>query len=82
MELKLQQSESPEEGPNKVSILEEEVAPISQSRATRKKDISSSYSSLIPKTKEKTSIPRESTIQKQSINKPDTVFLFDITVNE
>ena len=69
MELKLQQFESPEESPDEVSILEEEVTSISQCRATWKKDISSSYSNLILKTKEKTSVPRESTIQKQSTNK-------------
>ena len=69
MELKLQQFESPEESPDEVSILEEEVTSISQCRAIWKKDISSSYSNLILKTKEKTSVPRESTIQKQSTNK-------------
>ena len=82
MELELQQSKSLEENLDKVSLLEEEVTSILQHRSTRKKDISSSYSSLIPKTREKTSVPHEFIIQEQYTNKSDTVFLFDITINE
>ena len=84
LEIELQQSasESPEEDSDEASILEKEFTPIPQRRATRKKNISSSYSSLIPKTREKTSVLFESTIQEPSTIKSDTVFLFDETANE
>jgi len=76
LELELQQPESSDEEFDKVSFHEQEVISISQHRTTRKKDISSSYSSLIPKTREKTSVLGKSIIHEQSINKSDTVFLF------
>jgi len=81
LETELQQSLSPE----LQGLLSPEIAlpAISERRATRGKDVSSSYSSLIPKGRDKTtSIPfNEPVLEPPTIRKPDAVLSFCIIID-
>ena len=73
--MELQRPQSPEEISNKEPSLEQIIS-VQDHRATRKKDISSSYSSLIPKSRDKISIMTESTVEQQSIPVKSNTVLF------
>lgn len=78
METELQRSPSPEY----IQQLSPETVPsVSERRNTRGKDVSSSYSSLIPKGRDKTTISNEPTVvlEPPTNNESDhTVLLFCI----
>jgi len=75
LELELHQQE---EIPNEIPLPVEEISitPVSNGRNTRGKDISSTYSSFIPKGRDKATVT--TSIQQQVTNmiKSDNVFLF------
>lgn len=76
--MELRRPQSPEEISDEEPSLEQIIS-VQNHRTTRKKDISSSYSSLIPKSRDKISTMTESTIEQQSISaKFDTVLSFTL----
>lgn len=81
MELELQLlSQSSEEVLDETSSVEEVIS-ISERRNTRKKDVSSVWSSLKPKSRSKTlTSNNEITILEESIVKENTVLLFYCTI--
>ena len=82
LELELQRSQSPK---LQRSLSPEIVSAISERRITRGKDVSSSYSSLIPKGRDNTTstIPTNSepVLEAATIRKPDTVLSFCIIID-
>ena len=71
--MELRRPQSPEEISDEELSLQQIIS-VQDRRATRKKDISSSYSTLIPKSRDKILTTTESTIEQQSIpSKSDTV---------
>ena len=73
--MELQRPQSSEEISDKEPS-SEQIISVQDRRATRKKDISSSYSSLIPKSRDKISIMTESTVEQQSIPVKSNTVLF------